>query len=430
MQQKTLGVLAIKKPSFFYGWTIVLMGALGLFFSGPGQTYNVSVFINTYTEQFGWSRSLVSSFYSTSTLIAGLTLPFIGRLIDKKGHQRMTVYIAVLLGMACLLMSFVAHPIMLLFGFFFLRLFGQGSMTLLPSTLVPQWFMKKRGRALSLMALGGVLGSAIIPVVNNRLIIGFGASFAWRFWTFLLIGFMAPMAWTFIRNKPEEVGLLPDGRVIEEKQLGGKNEEEDLEISWTPKEAMKTRAFWCMLFCMVVPSMVNTGVTFHMVSIMEEKGFTSTFAASILGMTAIIQFPFTFVAGYLVDRFKVHYFKAINFSFLLVALLLILYSPTTELLILYAGLHGIFVAFDSVSTGVLWPNYFGREHLGSIRGTAMTAMVIGSALGPLPFGFAYDLFGGYREIIVIMMIFPLLASLAAVLSPAPKYPQKSMEKLI
>ncbi|SET67301.1 Sugar phosphate permease [Natronincola peptidivorans] len=423
MQVKTLNKPSYRKTSLDYGWLIVALAALGLFFSGPGQTYSVSIFINSYIETFGWSRSLVSSFYSAGTLIAGFLLPLIGKVIDKKGHRKMFICIATLLGIACLWMSFVRHPLMLLVGFLFLRLFGQGSMSLLPATLVPQWFIRKRGVALSLMALGGVLGSAAIPPLNNWLILQFGTAIAWRVWTFLLIGFMAPISWVFIRNKPEDIGLLPDGEVIGTKEAltDAEREKQPLDFSWSTQEAMKTRAFWLMLFCMVVPSMVNTGITFHMVSIMEGKGFNSTFAASLLGLTAIIQFPFTFLAGYLADRIKVHYIKAINFIVFLIAIGVILYGSSKELLMAYAVFNGVFVAFDSVTTGVLWPNYFGRKHLGSIRGIAMTAMVVGSALGPLPFGFAYDILGGYKEILLLMMIFPILAAIASIVSPPPKY---------
>ncbi len=82
------------------------------------------------------------------------------------------------------------------------------------------------------------------------------------------------------------------------------------------------------------------------------------------------------------------------------------------------------MGFDSVSTGALWPNYFGKLHLGTIRGVAMTAIVAGSSLGPLPFGFFYDKFNSYGQIIGIMIIFPLLASVASFVSPPPKYNQE------
>ena len=90
-------------------------------------------------------------------------------------------------------------------------------------------------------------------------------------------------------------------------------------------------------------------------------------------------------------------------------------------LIIYALVHGTFMAFDAVSTGVVWPNYFGRKNLGSIRGFAMTAMVLGSALGPLPFGIAYDYFGSYNQIMIGILILPLFAIIASLFSPPPKY---------
>ncbi|QZY57267.1 MFS transporter [Crassaminicella profunda] len=413
-QQKTI------KAPFFYGWVIVFIGSMGLFFSGPGQTYSVSVFINSYVDSFGWSRTMISSLYSAATLISGLTLSYMGKLIDKIGHRKMISVVPIILGFICLWMSFVANPMMIFVGFVFLRLFGQGTMCLIPYTLVPQWFIKRRGFALSLLAIGSVLGSAVFPPLNNWLIVNSGVGFAWRFWTILLIGVMAPLGWILVRNRPEDVGLLPDG----ENKFIEKNtfvESDTLERSLTLKEAMKTRTFWLMLFCMVIPSMINTGLIFHMVSMIEIKGFTSTFAASLLSITAIIQFPLTFLAGYLLDKIKVRYVKAVNYWVLISAMGVLLYAKNQHILFAYAVLNGVFVAFDSVSTGVWWPNYFGRKHLGSIRGFSMTAIVVGSALGPLPFGFAYDLFHGYKEIILLMMIIPALGSIAAFIASPPKY---------
>jgi len=132
-----------------------MISGLGIFFSGPGQTYSVSVFIDSYIKEFGWSRSFVSSLYSAGTLMAGLLLPLIGREVDSRGHRIMMPLISLVFAVACLWMSIVFHPIMLFVGFILVRLLGQGAMSLVSSTLAPQWFEKKRGRALSLMTLGG-----------------------------------------------------------------------------------------------------------------------------------------------------------------------------------------------------------------------------------------------------------------------------------
>jgi len=419
-------ILQIKQNNgtYFYGWKIVAIGALGILFSGPGQTYSISIFINSYVKNFGWSRSLVSSYYSGATLLAGFLLPLVGRAIDAGGHRKLITLVSSLLGMACLWMSFVNQPIMLFIGFFLLRLLGQGSMTLIPSTLIPQWFSKHRGKALSIMAIGGIVGSTFLPPINNLLITNYGAAFAWRVWCTLLIGFMAPLGWRIVRNRPEDIGEIADGHTQYSEDVNSLKYVTSTSVNdrpWTLKEAMKTRTFWFMLFCMVVPSMLNTGITFHMVSIIQDKGFSSGFAALILSITAMVQFPLTFVAGYVVDKVKIRYVKGINFILLLGAMGMILYSKSNQLLVVYAIVHGGFIAFDSVSTGVLWPNYFGVKNLGKIRAFAMSAMVIGSALGPLPFGYAYDIYNDYHKIILIMMVFPVLASIAALVSPAPEY---------
>lgn len=429
MKKDATGIAGRRKPVHFYGWTIVGIAAVCMFFSGVGQTYAVSIFINSYIEDFGWSRSLVSGYYSVATLVAGLLLPMVGRKIDKGGHRRMMTVISSLLGMACLFMSFVTRPAMLFVGLLFLRLFGQGSMMLLPSTLVPQWFVRNRGKALSFMAVGGVVSSGVLPPLNNWMVTSFGVNNTWRIWGALLIGLMAPLGWYLVRNLPEDIGEVPDGKhnaSVERDDPRYMNRIPVREEPWTLKQAMATRPFWFMLFCMVVAAMVNTGITFHIVSIIATKGYSSAFAALILSIAAFVQFPLTFLAGYVVDRVKVRYVKSIGFGVLLAAMVMLLYSESRSALILFAVVHGIFTVFDNVSTGVLWPNYFGRKNLGSIRGIAMTAMVVGSALGPLPFGYAFDQFQGYREILLIMMVFPVLASLASFFSPVPDFPVETI----
>ncbi len=408
-----------------YSWIIVLISGLILFFSGPGQTYNVSVFIDSYIESEGWSRSAISGFYSTATLTAGLLMPFSGRFIDKKGHRFMTPVIAGFLALACFWMSFMKAPWMLVLGFVMIRLFGQGSMTLLATTLTPQWFNRKQGIALSIAQVGGVAGPALIPIISTYLILNFGASLAWRFWAFWLIAFMAPLGALLIRNRPEDIGMAQDGRMAYEVEATeGKPEESTgttpaMTANWTPGEATKTRTFWMMIYCMLVPSMITTGITFHIVSIIGEKGFPVTFAALILSVTATVQLPVTFLAGWACDRFPVYKLKAFNYILMASAILLLLYSPSKPLLVLYAVIHGISMSTDHVSTSAWWPGNFGRKHLGTIRGMGMTAMVIGSALGPLPFGFAYDTFGNYHFILLAMLIFPALAFVAAMISPPP-----------
>ncbi len=419
----------MKKSKMNYGWIIVLVGAMMLFFSSPGQTFSVSIFIDHYIEKFGWSRSQISSFYSIATLISGFSMPFVGKLIDSKGHRKSAVIISFFFGIALVWMSAIQAPWMIFFGFIFIRMFGQGSLTLIPSVLIPQWFIKKRGRALSLISIGGVLGSALVPPFNNYLIENFGLSKAWIFWALAMILIMLPVAFFFIKNNPEDIGMLPDGitgkmSVNSDSLMVEAEDEDEVERSWTLSEAKGTRAFWLMLLASMVPSLVNTAITFHIISIIAGKGFDSAFGAIILSIIAFSQIPMTFLAGFMLDKVKVNLVKGFNFIFYALIILILNYADGSLMLIIYAAMHGAFNAFDSVSTGMLWSNYFGIKHLGKIRGLAVSFMVLGSALGPLPFGAAYDYFGGYKEVLLIFIIFPVLASFASFISPAPIYKEK------
>ncbi|SFK36297.1 Predicted arabinose efflux permease, MFS family [Halobacillus dabanensis] len=409
------------QPPFYYGWIVVLVAGLSVFFSGPGQTYSISIFIDYYIEDFDYSRSLVSGIYSTATLLAGITLFMMGRLIDRFGQRAMMVTIGINLALALFWNAFLLGPIMMFLGFFMIRLFGQGSMTLIPNTLVPQWFIRKRGRALSVMAVGGFASSALLPPLNTWLIDSFGWRMTWGMWGFALLVVFVPLAYIFVRNKPEHIGEVPDGTPKPVKEDMKNPNVEVNEKSWSLKEAMATRAFWFILFCVIVPALVNTAVTFHIVSIMDLQGLDTGVAAMVLTLMALIGFPVTFVSGYLVDRFQVHYVLAITFFGHIFTLVILLFTDTWWMAVVFGVFWGFVNGFERIVLNIVWPNYFGREHLGSIKGLAQTVMVVGSALGPLPFGLFFDWFGGYQEIILLTILFPVTAGILALLSPQPKY---------
>ena len=406
------------RPPFFYGWIIVAISAVTLFFSGPGQTHSVSVFIDSYIEEFGWSRSVVSGMYSLGTLGAGLLMGAVGSLFDRHGHRFMTTLVAALLGAAAIWMSRASRIPMLLAGFFLIRLLGQSSMSLSSTTLVPQWFIRRRGRALSVVSLGGVASSAALPPLNTWIIQNYGWRMGWTAWAVLLWIVMVPLGYLLIRDRPEEVGLRPEGE--ETAVLTTMEEGVELEVAWTVKEAIGTRCFWLLLFCMMIPSAIGTGLVFHQVSIMGEAGLGPEVAASVLSLMAVVRLPVVFFAGHIADRLPVRYLLAVGLGLLFLGLVVQLNISSVQTAMAYGALLGVMMAFLSIVGGVIWPEYFGRRYLGGIRGVAMMAMVAGSAAGPLPFGFAYDLFGGYREILVISMIFPVLGMVAAMLATPPR----------
>ena len=122
---------------FFYGWIVLAVAGLALFASGPGQTFSISVFIDPIIEDTGWSRTLVSGMYTAGSLTGALAMIFVGRLLDRYGARTMLVAVGFLFGIAVASMGAVRHPAQLYAGFVGIRSLGQGSLTLIPTTLIP-----------------------------------------------------------------------------------------------------------------------------------------------------------------------------------------------------------------------------------------------------------------------------------------------------
>ncbi|MDO9629828.1 MAG: MFS transporter [Acholeplasmataceae bacterium] len=406
----------------YYGWMIVLVAALSMFFSSPGQTYSISVFNAIYENELGYTKTMLSTGYSIATTFSGLLIVLIGRATDKVGHKKMYIIVTIMLAVAAFFSSMVMNIWMIYISFFLLRFFGQGSLTLLPSSLVPQWFEKKRAFALSLMILGSFFGALIVPRLNLWLIETFEWQNAWRIWGISLLVVLLPIVILFVFNKPHEIGISMEN---EPNQLS----EEDQEIaldkeSWKLSEALKTKEFWFIgIMSMIVP-MFTTGFTFHFYSIMNSRSVENETAAWIIGLMAFPILLMPFVARAFIDKTKPKYVFALTQVMILISMTMLLFwvnnAGTALIFVLFYGLAG---AVQAVTLNTVWPLYFGRKYLGSIRGMTTVFMVIGSALGPLPFGVSFDQYGSFNPAIVAMMIFTVVAILLSLLinKPEKKY---------
>jgi MFS family permease len=375
--------------------------------SSPGQTYSISVFINEYNKDFDFSSTLISTAYSVATVISGLLLIFMGKAVDKFGQRKMMMIVGLLLAITAFYNSFVSSLIMISIGFFFLRYFGQGSLTLIPNSLVPQWFTKKRALAISLSTIGSLLGTLLIPSFNLWLINLIGWQMTYRVWSLILILVFLPLVYIFIGNKPEDYDIT----VENEKSSMNDYKSNLLRIeqeSFTLKEAIKTKEFWLAGIISMVPSMFSTGLTFHFFKIMELRSVSESQAAFIVGLIAFPAFFIPFIARGVIDKYPVKYTLSITNLMIIIGMLMLMFIVKNQIsAIIFILFYGLAIAIQNVTLNVLWPNYFGRKYLGSIRGAATIFMVIGSALGPLPFGLSFDLTESFNTAIIGMIIFTL-----------------------
>jgi sugar phosphate permease len=408
----------VRRFPFYYGWIILAVGTLGMILTSPGQTYVVSIFIERFIADLGLSRSLVSTLYTIGTLTGSLTLTFWGHQIDRRGPRVMMGVIAGLLGLACIYMGSVQNAVMLGAGFVLIRMLGQGALGMVSLNVINQWWVRRRGTVVGLSGVvSAVLGMGLFPNLVNALVGGLG----WRA-TYPILGvsqllLTLPLALVFVRRRPEAYGLRPDGDL---PAVGAGGSATPAEVNWTLREALRTPAFWVIALGVASVAMFGTGLYFHLVSIFADNGLSQDIAAAVYVPISLTMALTRLGGGFLTDRVPVRVLMAVALLLMTLALVLTPLVGSFEMALVYGVVMGIKGGLTQLVSSVVWADYFGRRHLGSIAGAASTIGSAGSALGPLPLGVARDLLGSYTLALLICAVVPLVLGAASLFVRAPQ----------
>jgi len=345
--------------------------------------------------------------YGLATLFAALLLPRVGGLVDRYGSFRLFLVVGTLLGLACIVFGLVTNVYWLGASFATLRFFGQGAMMMLCATLVAQWFQRKRGFAMSIMALGFAASIAAHPTISQWFLDAFGWRDAWTSLGLLSWAIILPLTLLFVHNKPEQVGLLPDGDAPVD------NDDDTApaaEIGLTRGEAIRTPTFWIIALGLFTPAMLITSLFFFQKQIFISQGQPEILAATVFVVTGVIMAATLPAVGWILDRVRTRYAFAFFLCLLSGTLVMITFVDSMALALVYGAMFGITNAFSITFFSYIWAHYFGRKHIGSIQGIGQMIGVFGASLGPLPLGYAFDLLGGYSQVLQGLAILPLIAA--------------------
>jgi MFS family permease len=419
---------AIHDSKFFYGWAIVAVGFLAHIASAFSISSTLSVFLKPLSTDLGISRGVFSLIRSGEILIGAVAAPLVGSLIDRHGGRWLMAAGGLVSGAGFLLLGQARDFWQFLLFRWLLVSPGDALMGgMVVNVSISRWFVRMRGRALALAGMGHGLAKVGMPLLAASLILQAGWRSAWVAFGLLTLALVVAPSLLFMRRRPEDMGLLPDGRAKQEPDadtnaVGSARARSAMaDVAWSRREALRTPAFWLIVTTFGVAHVGVSGLNLHVFSYVSDQGHPAMVAALVMSIIAFMQFSTPIVWGLLAERSDIGRLIMAKFLFQAAGISLALSLP--GLLSLYTGffLYGIGMGATSILSEIIWAEYFGRISLGKIRGMGALLTHAFSAGGPPFFGFLFDSTQSYS---LSFSIFIGLLVVSALLSLCLRPPKK------
>ena len=412
---------ATRRRRPFYGWVIVA----GYFFSGmagAGPTlWAFQVFVAPMEDELGWGRATLYSVLLFRTLLTAGLMVIMGRLMDKKGWPPVVMTSsAVLMTVSILGISQVHSYFQFFLTFVVIGGIGfAGAGGMLYQALVPKWFFRMRGRAIAMGSMGTAVAAFTYPLFAQFTIEAFGWRTAWLAMGISAFVLLVPVS-IFIRRMPEDMGLLPDGDTPEQlaarqaqaaaraASTGGVVAAE--EHSFTVRDALRSRTTWFIVAAGMLTAPTMMGLTATWVPYYVDIDISRRDAATALTMYGLFSMVSRFVWGYFLERHHVRKVAIVHSLLTVGTIVFLLQVTTAPVAMVYGGVTGLVLGGYLAIQPLIWATFFGRAHLGAIRGTFAPFNTAAGALGPFGIAAVRDLTGSYRSAFVALLVFWLFSA--------------------
>ncbi len=389
----------------FYGWWIVLACFfIGLYVGGV-VFYGFTAFFEPIREEFGWSYTQISFAASLRGLEMGFIAPLVGFLVDRFGSRKLILYGTITVGLGLISLS-LTQSLAMFYGSFLLVAFGAGGCTVVVTmSVVANWFHKKVGIALGVMASGVGASGFFVPLIV-RLIDVYG----WRT-TLIILGLGMwvlgiPLSFV-IRDRPEQYGYLPDGESsvepIPKPEIQGRRVKIGL------KEALKNRTFLYLCTTEAIRMIAVAAVIIHVMPYLGSVGVPRATAGIVAGAIPLFSIIGRFGLGWLGDVFDKKYVMVWALFLMGLGMLAFCYVQVTGVVFLFLLLFAPGYGGGMVIRGAILREYFGRDSFGKMIGILMGFGSIGGIIGPTLAGWAFDTLGSYN---IIWLVFCGIIGLA------------------
>jgi MFS family permease len=404
---------------FFYGWVIVAVAFVTMALGVNARTA-FSLLFPPILDEFGWERGVIAGAFSFGFLVSAVLSPSLGRLMDRRGPRLVMELGVGLVAVGLLLAPLIQRPwhLYATLGV----LVGGGSVCLAytgQALYLPNWFVRRRGLAMSLAYSGVGVGSIVILPWVQAVIGRAGWRSACLTLGLLVLSLLAPLN-LLLRHRPQDLGLEPDGDRATTGgpapgQVSNVVDRAWAAVDWTLGRALRTTRFWWLVVGYGSGLFAWYAVQVHQTTYLVEIGFGATYAAWALGFVSLAGIPGQIALGHISDRIGrewVWTVGSVGFAACYAALLALEQSPTPALLAVMVGAQGLLGYGYTSVIGAIAAEIFQGRHYGTIFGTLMVAAIGGGAAGPWVTGALHDATGSYAPAFWICIACSALSAVA------------------
>ncbi len=408
-----IAALARRLP-FYYGWIILLCACTAGFSRQGGAVATLSIFVEPMTRDFGWSRTALSGAVSLGGVLAAVSSPRLGRLLDKSG-ARLVLCLAVLTtGIANLLLSFTNSLAIFYLLFCIARTNFAGPFDLGIYGAVNNWFIARRAFVTGIATVAQMIGLVSLPLIAQAAIArdGWRAGWAAVGIAVLVIGLVPSLL--FMVRRPEDLGLVPDRpRALHPVRRP------QPEPEFTRAQALRTSSFWLLCLFTLFAYPVQAGVSLHQAPYLIERGLSHAVAAQVVSVFSLMSGIASLGFGFFPRSVPIRYALVLAGIALSIGTFVMLGVASARDGLLAGSIFGIGVGGLLTLLPIAWADYYGRASYGAIRGIALSVQVLAQASGPLLSGILRDWSGNYTLSLRCFVVLSVLCVVAALLARRP-----------
>lgn len=419
---------ASKRP--FFGWFVIAAGFLLMATCYATFVDCASLFQSHIVTDLGLfvaDYNTAVAMQSVSGIVGALV---IGRLTDKASARTLGVVTVLVSCLALVGFSFVTASWQLCILYAFVGLVIISGTRMLVSVLASNWFVERRGLALSIALSGSGVGGAIISPVVSSLILSQG----WR-QTYLILAVFClvvalPGIVAFFATRPADKGMLPYGAKVDgEADASAVASAAMTGVGW---KALRTApAFWLMVAGFVIMGFVNGCIMTNFITSITQVtvdgnvvvlgGHDRVWAGSMLSINMVVVMVCKIVVGGMYDRFNPNLVTALGSAACLLAGVGLCFPATDWGPVMATVVFGFGTCMGTVAPPVLVARQFGTRDVGTVVGVVTALEMLGMAIGQSSSGAIFDATLSFMPVWGTVMVGSVL--MCALIVASTKVPQ-------